>query len=143
MSLQYKRTIIAIVIAIVGFHGWRQPIVDIAIPRNTWSFGRRLEIVIPLTFCPRFIESACFGLLSAINIVRRLRLVLSVGIGVDVRAFHHARTQSVVSLAFIRMTIHLPCDDLGVELAVVLDGIVVAIGQQPRSELLLAVVAVK
>jgi hydrogenase/urease accessory protein HupE len=49
----------------------------------------------------------------------------------------------VVSFAFIRVAVHLPRDDLLIELTVMLDGIVVAIRQDSRSELLFAVIAVK
>lgn len=49
----------------------------------------------------------------------------------------------MVTFAFIRVAVHFAGDDLLVELAIVLDGIVVAVGQDARSKLLFAVIAIE
>lgn len=49
----------------------------------------------------------------------------------------------MVSFAFIRVTVHFAGNDLLVELTVMLDRIVVPIGQDTRSELLLTVIAIE
>jgi len=105
------------------------------IARSGWF---RVVFPFPFSWFPRRFRRFAF-----ILIIRRLGFVLSVGIGVFVGSFDDTRSHSVVSFAFIRVAVHLPRDDLLIELTVMLDGIVVAIRQDSRSELLFAVIAVK